>query len=105
VATHEEQDQCVVGVIWSLRGTSLLLRQLPPCNGVFAASASLLATQHIGETAGGDRDQPALRVVRQTLTRPLRRRREHGLLHGIFGKVEVAVAAHHGAENLRRQLA
>jgi hypothetical protein len=64
MATHEEQDQCVVGVIWSLRGTSLLPKHLPPRNGVLAASASLLTAQQIGETVGGDRDQPGLWVVR-----------------------------------------
>src|SRR4029453_17202826 len=105
MAAHEEQDQSVVRVIRSPSGINLLLRQTPPRNGVLPASASLLAAQQIGEPAGGDCDQPALRVVRQTLTRPLRRRREHGLLHGILGNVEVTVTAYHSAESLRRQLA
>ena len=105
MAAHEEQDQGVVRVIRSLGGINLLLRQLPPRNGVLAASASLLAAEEVGEPAGGDSDQPALRVVRQTLTRPLGRSREHGLLHSIFGNVEVTVAAYHSAKSLRRQLA
>ena len=85
-------------------GINLLLRQTPPRNGVLAASASLLAAQQVGEPAGDDCDQPALRVVRYpSLGHCVRR--EHGLLHGIFSNVEVTVAAYHSAESLRRQLA
>jgi hypothetical protein len=105
MAAHEQQDQRVVGVACSLSGLSLLHGQLPPSDGVLTTSASLLATQQVGQPTSRDHDQPALRVVRQTLARPLRRSREHGLLHRIFGSVEMAVAAYHGAENLRRQLA
>ncbi len=105
MAAHEQQDQRVVGVARSLGGVSLLLRQLPPRNGVLTAPPSLLTAQQVGQPASCDRDQPVLRVVRQTLIRPLRRRREHGLLYGVFGSVEVTVAAYHRAKNLRRQLA
>ena len=53
----------------------------------------------------GDRDQPAARVVRDAVARPLRGGREQRLLHRVLGGVEVPVAAHQRAEDLRRQLA
>jgi hypothetical protein len=105
MAAHEQQDQRVVGVTCTLGGVRLQLRQLSPSDGVLTTSASVLTAQQVGQPTSCDRDQPALRVVRQTLTRPLRRCCEHGLLHGVFGSVEVTVASHHRAKNLRRQLA
>lgn len=51
---------------------------------------------------GGDADEPAARVVRHPLLRPLAGGRQQGLLHGVLGGVEVAVAADEGAEDLRR---
>ena len=50
-----------------------------------------------------DLNQPATRVIGNTLLRPLGESGDHGLLHGIFGGGEVAEAASDGAEHLRRK--
>ena len=50
-------------------------------------------------------DQPAARVVGHSVARPLLRGREQRLLHRILRGGEVAVAADHGAEHLRREVA
>ena len=64
-----------------------------------------LGAELVGHAPGGDLDQPAARVVRHALGRPLHRRRDQRLLHGVFGGREVAEAPDDGAEHLRRQLA
>ena len=69
---------------------------LPPLPGGVAAP-------HLGAPAGGDRDQPALRVVREPFRRPLCRGGEQGLLDGVLAGVEAAVPAHQRAEHLRGQ--
>src|SRR5262245_51896388 len=48
-------------------------------------------------------DQPAARTVRETLPRPLQRRGEERLLHRVLRGGEIAEAADHRAENLRRE--
>ena len=54
---------------------------------------------------GRHRDQPATWVLGDALIRPLERGGEQRLLHGVLGRVEVAVAADERAEDLRRELA
>ena len=63
------------------------------------------AAQVIGHAPRGDLNQPAARVVRHALARPLQRGGEQRLLHRVFRGGEVAEAPDHGAEHLRRQLA
>ena len=53
----------------------------------------------------GNLNQPAARIVRNSFPRPLGERRDHRLLHRIFGCGEVMKTANHRAEHLRRQLA
>jgi len=60
---------------------------------LLAAPSSLVAAQLVGQPANGDRDQPAARVLGDSLLGPLERRREQGLLDGVLSQVEVAVAA------------
>src|SRR4029077_1677790 len=107
VAAQEQQDERVVGPRGrgvGGRGQPLTGRDLPggrfspPLPGLFAA-------QQVGQPAGGDRDQPAARVVRDALGRPLGGGRQQRLLHRVLGGVEVPVPPHQRAEDLRRQLA
>ena len=53
----------------------------------------------------GGLDQPAARLLRNAVSRPVHGGREQRLLDGVLGGVEVAVPAHERAEDLRRQLA
>ncbi len=106
VTAHEQQDERVVGLrcaTVSAAGASHCVGQGPPGDGVLTALASLLAAQQVGQPARGDGDQPTARVVRDAVLRPLRGGREERLLHRVLGGVEVPVAAHHRAEDLRRQ--
>ena len=48
--------------------------------------------------------QPAARVVRHSLGRPLHGGSEYGLLHGVLAVLEPAMPAHQRAEDLRREL-
>ena len=81
-----------------------LAGKLPTSHRILAAPTGLLAAQQIGQPTGCDGDQPAPRVVRDSVVRPLGCGRQHCLLYGVLGGVEIAVAADHGTENLRRQL-
>jgi len=58
----------------------------------------------IGEATSRDLNQPAARIVRQTVFRPLKRGRQQSLLYGIFGGTEIAEAMDHRAEDLRCEL-
>ena len=71
----------------------------------FAFLARLVAAQQVGELAAGYPDQPGQRVVRETVTGPLGRGGDEGLLRRVLGQVEVPVAAGDRAEDLRRQAA
>jgi hypothetical protein len=62
-----------------------------------------LGTQHVGEAAGGHRDQPGTRIVGHPVLRPLRGCRDERLLHRVLGEVEVPEPSHDGAEHLRRE--
>jgi len=100
MAAQEQQDERVIAVRHRRRA---LLGQHPAGDRVLAALPGLLAAQQVGEPPPGDRDQPAPRIVRQTLLRPLRGGRQQRLLHGVLGGVEVAVPAHDRTEDLRRE--
>lgn len=62
----------------------------------------LLAAQRVRQPPRGDPDQPAARILRHTVLRPLPGRREQRLLYGVLGGVEMAVAPDQRAEDLRR---
>jgi hypothetical protein len=72
--------------------------------GFLAMPTRLIAAKRVGQAAGGDGDQPAPRVVRDSLVGPLECGGEQRLLHGVLAEVEVAVATDERAEDLRRQL-
>ena len=72
---------------------------------VLATATRDLAAHVIGQPPHGDLIEPAARIVGNALARPLRRRGDQRLLHGIFGGGEVAVATRDGAEHLRREIA
>jgi len=69
-----------------------------------ASSPGVLTPQLIGQTASPDGDEPATGIVRDPRLRPLEGRREERLLHSVLGTVEVAIAAHERAEDLRRKV-
>ena len=87
------------------RGRDLLVRRRLHHHDVLAPAAGQLRAQVVGHAPGGDLDQPAARVVGDAVARPLLRRREQRLLHRVLGGGEVAEAADHRAEHLRRELA
>src|SRR5690606_3222519 len=76
----------------------------PSGHRVLAPPPRLLGPEQVGEPARGHGDEPAARVVRHALLRPPQGRRQQRLLDRVLGRVEVAVAAHDRAEDLRRQL-
>jgi hypothetical protein len=96
VAAQEQQDERVVGV----RGRGIGGRRQPlagqdlPRGRLFPSLPGLFAAQQVGQAAGRHRDQPAARVGRDALGRPLGGCREQCLLHRVLGGVEAAVASH-----------
>ena len=72
---------------------------------VLAPPARLLAAQLVGQPARGDGDEPGPRALGHALLRPLDRRGEQRLLHGVLARVEAPVPADEDAEDLRRQRA
>ena len=71
----------------------------------FATTTSAFAAEMIGDSPRSDLNQPAARIVRETLLRPLQRGGKQRLLHGVLSSAEVAEATDHRAENLRCQFA
>ena len=59
----------------------------------------------IGEPARRHGDEPAFRVVGQSLCRPLHRGGKQGFLDRVFASTEVAVAPQQGAQDRRREIA
>jgi hypothetical protein len=83
----------------------------PPVGGdltghqFLASTAGLLAAGLLGHPAAGDLNQPAARVARHTLGRPLRGGAQQGLLDSVLGCGEVPPAAGEHADDLRRERA
>ncbi len=75
--------------------------------GVLAAAPGRLAADGVDQPPGGDRHQPAARVLRQAVGRPLGGGGQQRFLHGVLAGVEQApaVAAHQRPEGLRREFA
>src|ERR671924_1834911 len=107
MAAKEQEREGVVPagsglILWSRGGLVVgVLRR----GRVFAAAASILAAQLVGQAAGGDRQKPAPRVLGHAVRRPLDCRGEQRLLHRVLAGVEPAVPANQRAEDLRRELA
>jgi hypothetical protein len=66
--------------------------------------ARLMRWAMVGHPPLGDPDQPASRVVRYTLFRPLDGSGEQRLLHRVLGGVEVSEPPDERAEDLGRQV-
>ena len=107
VATQEQQNEGVVAVARTtlVHSGRAALGQCPSSDRVFSAATRLLGAQEVGEPARCDGDEPTPGVVGHPFSRPLQRSRSQRLLGGILRQVEVAVAADHRAEDLRRQAA
>jgi hypothetical protein len=108
MAAHEEQQQRVVvlaglGVLGRRR--ELRVGRLLPQHLGLAPAPRDLAAQLVGHAPRGDLDKPRPRVVGHALVGPLHRGGEQRFLHGVLGGREVAEAADHCAEHLRRELA
>ena len=71
----------------------------------FPLATGNFAAHLVGHAAACDLNQPAPRILGNTLLRPLREGRDHGLLHRILGGGEVAKTASDCAEHLRRKFA
>ena len=102
MAAHEEQHERVV-----------LLRIHPDSGGRARAPAAAVsrcrrddfAAQVVGHAPRGDLDQPPARIFGNAFARPLQRRRQQRLLHRVLRGAEIAEAADHRAEHLRREFA
>ena len=73
--------------------------------GILAPAPGLLAAHLVGQAARGHLQEPAARIVRAALGRPMLGRCQQRLLDGVLGGGEVARAPREHAEDLRRQLA
>src|SRR5437764_748406 len=69
------------------------------------ARAGVLAPELVDQPSGRRGHEPGPWVVGNSLGGPLPRRGEERLLHGVLGRVELTVAPHQRAEDLRRNLA
>src|SRR5581483_8632691 len=109
VAAAEQQDQRVVAsVLVRVRGPG---EQFGLRGGdrdlLFALATGLLAAHLVQQLPRRDRDQPAERVIRLAVGRPLHGGGEQGLLGRVLAQVELAVSvpAQQRAEDPRRELA
>ena len=106
VRAHEQQDQRVVvrGRGVAIRGRGEVAPALLEDDGL-APPPRDLAADVVGHPPRRDLDQPRARMLRHALLRPLHRGGEERLLDGVLGAGEVAEAADHRAEHLRRERA
>ena len=72
---------------------------------VLTTATRPVAAQQVGQAAGRDADEPAARALRKPAFRPLHRCGQERFLDRVLARVEVPVAAHQRAEDLRRELA
>src|ERR1700682_5672115 len=100
MTAQEEKGEGVV-----MRGEMFLGRQFKGGCGFLSPSSGALTPPLIDHASGGDGDQPSSRVVGHSLLGPLLRRVEQRLLHRVLTGIELPVAVHQNAEDLRRQLA
>ena len=103
MTAHEQQDQGVVLVGPVLDGRDQCIDLLRRFG--LASAPRRLAPDVIGHAPRGDLNQPAARILRRAVARPLRRSRDECLLHRVLGGGEIAVATDGGAKHLRRELA
>src|SRR4249919_227319 len=99
MAAHEEQDQGVV-LIGDLQRRRLLRR-----SQALALPPGLLASPLVDHPPRGGLDEPAARLRRNTVLRPVQSSCHERFLDSVLGSLEVAVPANERAEDLRRQLA
>ena len=95
MAAQHQQRQRVVD-----RGRRLRLRL--PTFRLLAPPPGRLTPQYLDPPPRGDRDQPTARILRYAVARPLHRRRQQRLLHGVLARVELAVPADQRAQDDRR---
>ena len=106
MAAHEQQHERVVGIDPGLGKNRRRNdeRQILGCRGLAIATRDL-AADVIGHASERHVNQPAARIVRNTVARPLRGRCDQRFLHGVLAGSEIAEPSHRRAEHLRRQLA
>ena len=105
MAAHKQKNECVIRIHVPLdfnrRHADVCV--LPHLGFPFAAGD--LAAHLIRHSSRCNLNQPPSWILRNAFLRPLPERRNHGLLHRIFGRWEVAKASHHGSKHLRRKFA
>ena len=74
-------------------------------NALLSTPPRALAAPLVDQAAGRDGPQPRSRIVWHAFLRPLQRCGEECLLHRVLTRVELPVAPHERAEDLRRKLA
>ena len=96
VAAHEEELQRVVLV-------GRLARRRLARQALLAPVPCTLAAQLVDQPPVRGGEEPAARIGRHAVARPLQRRVEERLLHGVLARVEPSVAADERPEDARRQ--
>ena len=99
VAAQEQQSQRVVAGDRWFGAACRSQRSL----GLLAPPTGLVAAQLVDQPPRRHGHQPRLRARRPALRRPLHGGRDESVLHRVFARVEVAVAADEAGEDLRRQ--
>ena len=87
----------------SAAGSHPAVRQCPHGDVVLAALAGLFVAKEVGESAGGNGYEPGAWLVGHPLLGPPLGGGNEGFLHRVLGEIEVSVATHHRAEDLRRK--
>ena len=101
MTAHEHEDQRVVGA----GGGRIVAGERPRRREVFPSTTSLLGAVLVGHPARRHAHQPAKRILRHAVARPLLGCGDECFLGGVFGVGEVAVPPHDRTEDPRRQLA
>ena len=82
-----------------------LVAFLPFDHCVLARATRSIGADLVDQSACRDGDQPAARIIRYAVGRPLVGRGQQPLLDGVLARVELSVASNERAEDLRRQAA
>lgn len=102
MAAQEEERE---GVVVTRRRTRVRGGPLEDRGALLPVAPGAHAAPLVDQAPGGDGRKARARMLGNARPRPLERRGEQGLLHGVLAGVEAPVPPHERAENLRGELA